>query len=192
MRSTPLPHTRPRLQGEGRQWYLLGMFPPPHTLSGPGPRGRAEPLTRTRSAIGQLEARGAETLVGARRVLALASLAVALEVFTLIHVCGATREEGSPWQHLSRPDANGGGFQRACHLPEEPGPMEASPNDGHSFHFCPSPAGSAVSGWASPAAQTVLTLGTLGLSQQPSLGWPHPKALMAQILLRSSRNTHEN
>lgn len=63
---------------------------PPH----PRP-GRPEPLTLTHRAIGQLEARGTEALVGASRVLAFASQAAALGVFTLVHICRATRGDGS-------------------------------------------------------------------------------------------------
>lgn len=57
--------------------------------------GRPEPLTLTHRAVGQLEARGTEALVGASRVLALASQAAALGVFTLVHICRATPGDGS-------------------------------------------------------------------------------------------------
>lgn len=67
----------------------------PRTHCSQSPVGRPEPLTLTYSAVGQLEAPGTEALVGASYVLALASQAVALEVFTLIHVCRVTQEEGS-------------------------------------------------------------------------------------------------
>lgn len=68
-----------------------------------GPDGDAEPLTLTHCAIGQLEAWGAEALVGASRVLALASLAAAPEVFALIHVCRVTR--GGRWRVAAPPKA---------------------------------------------------------------------------------------
>lgn len=63
--------------------------------------GRLGVLTLTRGAIGQLEALGAEALVGTFCVLTFASKAAVPGTFTLIHICRATREEA----------ADGGTFQ---------------------------------------------------------------------------------
>lgn len=98
----------------------------PPTLTAHSPRWDTEPLTLTHGAIGQLEAWGAETLVGASRVLALASLAAALEVFTLIHICTVTQ---GGRQSVAAPPKNRiqwGGLRRTCPLPKEPGPVGAS------------------------------------------------------------------
>lgn len=95
--------------------------PSPHTLP-PSPEGRPEPLTLTHGAIGQLEALGTEALVGAGRVLALASQAPALGVCTLIHICRVTQ---AGWQPMAAPPKGRkghGGLQGACHLPEGLGP----------------------------------------------------------------------
>lgn len=110
--------------GSGIPWGYSHL--PTHSLP-PVPVGRPEPLTLTHSAIGQLEARGAEALVGASRVLALASPAVALEVFTLIHVCRVTREEGSPWQRLPRTDTNGEGSRGPATCPRSLAPWRHHP-----------------------------------------------------------------
>lgn len=90
------------------------------------PDGHAEPLTLTHGAIGQLEARGAQALVGASRVLALASPAAAPEVFTLIHIYRVRRGARQPVAAPPRDRRQRGGLQRVCALPGESGPGGAS------------------------------------------------------------------
>lgn len=70
------------------KWVLVSPHVP--TLLPPVPSGEAEPLTLTDGAVGQLEARGTEALVGAHCVPAHASQAAAPGVFTLVHVCRVT------------------------------------------------------------------------------------------------------
>ena len=145
----------------------------------PSPAGRPEPLTLTRGAIGQLEARGTEALVGASRVLALASQAAALGVFTLIHICRVTQGGGQLMAAPPKGRSQRAGLQRTWHLPEETGPIgasfpceaaqlgEAGEGDFGEQDDCSS---LLLSQLPLPlAAHTVPTLGTLGLSQQP---WP--------------------
>lgn len=103
MRSTPHPHTRSHLRADEQVVSPPAGGDVPRAVRGVGKPsappglwpGRPEPLTLTHRAIGQLEARGTEALVGASRVLALSSQAAALGVLTLVHICRATSGDGS-------------------------------------------------------------------------------------------------
>lgn len=171
----------------------------PRTLP-PSPVGRPEPLTLTHGAIGQLEARGAEALVGASRVLALASQAAALGVFTLIHICRVTQGGGQPMAAPPKGRSQRGGLQRTWHLPEETGPIGAS-------FPCKAvqlgEAGEGAFGERDNCSSLLLSQlprlwqltqcppwGQLAYPSNPGLGWPNPTALimaeMAEISLRNN------
>lgn len=158
----------------------------PRTLP-PSPVGRPEPLTLTHSAIGQLEARGAEALVGASRVLALASQAAALGVFTLIHICRVTQGGGQPMAAPPKGRSQRGGLQSTWHLPEETGPI------GSSFPCKAAQlgeAGEGAFGERDNCSSLLLSWGQLAYPGNPGLGWPNPTALimaeMAEISLRNN------
>lgn len=170
------------------------MFPPPQTPP-LVPQGNPEPLTLTHGAIGQLEALGTEALVGASHVFTLASHAAVLGVFTLIHICRVTQEEGSQWQHLPRTGTSEEVSRRLCMrslAPQGHHPLtkqhtwEKLVMEPLGSRVTPAPSTLSQLSRLSPPLAGLLQLctqcppwGQLAFLSNPGLRWPNTTTLMA-------------